>query len=114
MGGDAQPQILLQVAVRLFLHGQSPARAIGAARWALRGENTGFDTWTSAGGHHVALEGHAPTTWHDEVASFGHRTRRAAAYDSEFGHAHAIVADGSGVFVGAADPRSVVGSVAAV
>jgi gamma-glutamyltranspeptidase / glutathione hydrolase len=114
MGGDAQPQILLQVAVRLFLHGQSPARAIGAARWALRGENTGFDTWTSAGGRYVVLEGHAPTTWHDEVASFGHRTRRAAAYDSEFGHAHAIVTDGSGVFVGAADPRSVVGSVAAV
>ena len=29
MGGDAQPQILLQVAARLFAHGDSPADAVG-------------------------------------------------------------------------------------
>jgi gamma-glutamyltranspeptidase / glutathione hydrolase len=113
MGGDAQPQILLQIAARLFVHGQSPARAISAARWALRGP-TGFDTWTWAGGPDVAVEGHAPARWHGGLASLGHRTRRAAAYDSEFGHAHAIVVNGSGVFTGAADPRSRVGSVAAI
>jgi gamma-glutamyltranspeptidase / glutathione hydrolase len=114
MGGDAQPQILLQVAARLFVHGQTPARAIAAARWALRGPTTGFDTWTSPNGPEVAVEGHAPPRWHEGLARFGHRARRAAAYDSEFGHAHAIVADGSGVFAGAADPRSRVGSVAAI
>ena len=44
MGGDAQPQILLQLATRLFRHRQSPATAINAGRWALHGPATGFDT----------------------------------------------------------------------
>ena len=46
MGGDAQPQILLQIATRLFHHGQSPTAAVDAARWILHGPDTGFDTWT--------------------------------------------------------------------
>ncbi len=41
MGGDAQPQILLQVAARLFHYGQSPAAAIDAGRWALHGPGHG-------------------------------------------------------------------------
>jgi gamma-glutamyltranspeptidase/glutathione hydrolase len=112
MGGDAQPQILLQVATRLFHHGQSPATAINAARWALRGPETGFDTWTSPRGPHVSIEGHAPRDWSDALSDRGHRTAAAPAWDSGFGHAHAIVVAPNGTLAGAADPRTVVGSCA--
>ena len=37
MGGDSQPQILLQVLCRTLRHGESPGRAIGAPRWTMVG-----------------------------------------------------------------------------
>jgi gamma-glutamyltranspeptidase/glutathione hydrolase len=112
MGGDAQPQILLQIAARLFHHGQSPTAAIDAARWILHGPDTGFDTWTGAGGPLVHVEGHAPAGWVDALAARGHRSESRPAWDSGFGHAHAIVVEPTGLFAGAADPRAVVGSAA--
>ncbi len=112
MGGDGQPQILLQLAARLFHHEQSPAVAINAGRWALRGPVTGFDTWTAPEGPHVILEGHAPSAWTDGLADRGHELAHLPAYDSAFGHAHAIVVEPNGTLAGAADPRSRVGSVA--
>ena len=112
MGGDAQPQILLQIAARLFHHGQSPTAAIDAARWILHGPDTGFDTWTGKGGPVVYVEGHAPAGWVDALAARGHRSEPRPAWDSDFGHAHAIVVEDTGMFAGAADPRAVVGSAA--
>ena len=112
MGGDAQPQILLQIAARLFHHGQSPTAAIDAARWILHGPDTGFDTWTGAGGPLVHVEGHAPADWVDALAGRGHRSETRPAWDSGFGHAHAIVVEPTGMFAGAADPRAVIGSAA--
>ena len=112
MGGDAQPQILLQIAARLFHHGQSPTAAIDAARWILHGPDTGFDTWTGAGGPLVHVEGHAPSHWVDALAARGHLSEERPAWDSGFGHAHAIVVEPSGMFAGAADPRAVIGSAA--
>jgi gamma-glutamyltranspeptidase/glutathione hydrolase len=112
MGGDAQPQILLQVATRLFHHGQSAATSINAGRWALKGPQTGFDTWTGAGGPGVAVEGHASGAWADGLAARGHPVERSPRWDSGFGHAHAIVVDVNGIFTGAADPRTVIGSCA--
>ncbi len=112
MGGDAQPQILLQVATRLFHHRQSPSVAVAAGRWALVGPTTGFDTWTGDEPPRVAVEGHAASTWLTGLARRGHRTVNAPAWDSGFGHAHAIVVEPSGMFAGAADPRTVVGSAA--
>ena len=105
MGGDAQPQILLQIAARLFRHGQSPATAINAPRWALAGPATGFDTWSAPNAQIVDLEGHAPTGWND-LAGRGHRVNASPAFDSGFGHAHAITLDADGVLAGAADPRA--------
>jgi gamma-glutamyltranspeptidase/glutathione hydrolase len=110
MGGDAQPQILLQVAVRLFRHGQSPAAAIGAPRWALAGPVTGFDTWDDMADQLVDVEGHAPDAWDQALGRRGHRVRRLVPFDSAFGHAHAIVATAGGL-AGAADPRARVGAV---
>ena len=112
MGGDGQPQILLQIAARLFHHGQSPAAAVNAGRWVLRGPVTGFDTWTAPAGPVVQVEGHAPTVWGEQLGQLGHRVERVAPFDSSFGHAHAIVRDDNGFWNGAADPRARVGSVA--
>lgn len=112
MGGDGQPQILLQIATRMFLHGASPAEAIHAGRWLLRGPVTGFDTWTGSGGPHVILEGHSSSDWLDGLEQRGHEVHVLAPYDSAFGHAHAIVVEPAGMLAGAADPRTLIGSVA--
>jgi gamma-glutamyltranspeptidase/glutathione hydrolase len=112
MGGDGQPQILLQLAARLFHHGQSPAVAMRAGRWVLRGPHTGFDTWTTAEGQVVKVEANAPEEWQHELTALGHRVEVTPPFDSAFGHANAIVLDDEGFWSGAADPRSHVGSVA--
>ena len=112
MGGDAQPQILLQILTRLFHHGQSPAVAINAGRWALDGPLTGFDTWTGTAEPSIGVEGHAPDNWADALAARGHRTTSKPAWDSGFGHAHVIVVEPNGMLAGAADPRAVIGSAA--
>jgi gamma-glutamyltranspeptidase/glutathione hydrolase len=111
MGGDGQPQILLQVLARLFRHGQSPATAIASGRWVLRG-STGFDTWTVPDGPTVSVEGQAPAGWVAALARLGHRTESLPAFDSGFGHAHVIVAEPSGMLAGAADPRARVAAAA--
>ena len=114
MGGDAQPQVLLQIVARLFHYGQSPAAAVYAPRWALQGPDTGFDTWTSGESPTVTVEGHAPDDWMSGLAARGHRVAARPAYDSGFGHAHAIVIDHDGFRAGAADPRSMVGTAAGI
>lgn len=112
MGGDGQPQILLQLAARLFHHGQSPREAVNAGRWLLRGPVTGFDTWTGAGGPHVIVEEQIAAQWADGLTELDHEVRILGPYDSGFGHAHAIVVEPTGMLAGAADPRTVIGSVA--
>ncbi len=112
MGGDGQPQILLQVAARLFHHGESPAAALHAGRWVLQGPVTGFDTWTDPAGPHVLIEGQASQEWRNGLAARGHDVRISPPYDSGFGHAHAIVVEPDGMLCGAADPRTRIGSVA--
>ncbi|MEM9513470.1 MAG: gamma-glutamyltransferase [Actinomycetota bacterium] len=112
MGGDAQPQILLQIAARLFHHGQSPGQAIRAGRWALRGADTGFDTWTSPGRPLVDVEGHASEEWMQGLTTLGHHPHHALPWDVGFGHAHAITLERDAMFAGAADPRTRIGSCA--
>jgi gamma-glutamyltranspeptidase/glutathione hydrolase len=109
MGGDAQPQILLQVLARLLVHGESPGRAVGAGRWAL-GSGAGFETWAAGGPGHIALEAHAPTGWDAGLAARGHDVRRATeAIDHAFGHTQVIEAV-DGVLAGVADPRALDGA----
>jgi gamma-glutamyltranspeptidase / glutathione hydrolase len=112
MGGDAQPQILLQIAARLFLCGQDVATAIHAGRWALSGPQTGFDTWIGADVM-VDVEGQSPASWQPALVARGHDIRLKQSYDAGFGHAHAIVVEPDGV-AGCADPRTVVGSCEAL
>lgn len=105
MGGDAQPQILLQIVTRLLLHGQAPGETVGAPRWRLSGGDTGFDTWRSDQG--VEVEEGAP--WADGLRERGHAVG-TAAYGTDFGHAHLIDLLPSGALAGAADPRALIGA----
>ena len=108
-GGDAQPHILLQLATRLFHHGQSPREAIDAGRFMLRSPVSGFDLWTSTDQPTVRVERNAPPDWLDALAGRGHPTE---LFGAGFGHAHAIVVEDTGMFAAAADPRTIVGSAA--
>jgi gamma-glutamyltranspeptidase/glutathione hydrolase len=107
MGGDAQPQILLQLATRLLRHGQPPEAAIAAPRWRLATQGSGFDTWDDPGAVRVDVEEGAP--WAAGLAERGHPVADAA-YGSAFGHAHLIDVRADGSLAGAADPRAVIGA----
>jgi gamma-glutamyltranspeptidase/glutathione hydrolase len=109
MGGDSQPQVLLQLLVRRYLAVQDPARSIAAARWVLAGAEVGFDVWQAGGAVRVAVEDHAPPAWFDGLASRGHRVVRSPSWGGDFGHAHLISLEPSGALAGAADPRSLGG-----
>jgi gamma-glutamyltranspeptidase/glutathione hydrolase len=113
MGGDSQPQILLQLLARLLHNEESPADAIAAGRWVLTGPEggAGFDTWDASGRVRVAIEGHAPVAWDDGLRSRGHDVVRTSAFNTGFGHAHVIVNRDDHV-AAASDPRALGGSAA--
>lgn len=113
MGGDAQPQVVLQLLARMLAAGQSPGDAVAAGRWMLSSlqSGTGFDTWRARGAVQVLVEGHAPRGWDEGLAARGHTVERTGAFDSGFGHAHTIVVDGDHL-AGASDPRPLAGAAA--
>jgi gamma-glutamyltranspeptidase/glutathione hydrolase len=113
MGGDAQPQILAQIVARLFRHDESPAQAVAAPRWVLRGPATGFDTWTAPTPPSVVIEEGSPRSWVSRLAARGHDVAIAPAFEGSFGHANVIVAEPNGTFAATADPRARIGSAAA-
>jgi gamma-glutamyltranspeptidase/glutathione hydrolase len=109
MGGDSQPQILLQVMAGLEA-GQSPAAALDHPRWALTGPRSeGFDTWEPWPDGRVAeavdLEHDAPPSWEQALLERGHRVHRAAQ-GRGFGHAHLVRRTADGLLAGASDPRA--------
>jgi gamma-glutamyltranspeptidase/glutathione hydrolase len=114
MGGDAQPQIVLQVLIRLLRHGSPPGEAIGGPRWMLSPGESGFETWDHPDGAPVEIENGAPTGWADGLRARGHRVTEpgAESLGVAFGHAHLIESRADGVLAGAADPRARVGAVA--
>jgi gamma-glutamyltranspeptidase/glutathione hydrolase len=108
MGGDSQPQILLQVLARLVHNGATPGRAVGGPRWRLG--VGGFATWDDPGPEILAVEEDAPYGWAAGLAERGHQVSRSTvAPDHGFGHAQ-VVAVEDGALRGAADPRAVIGA----
>ncbi len=111
MGGDSQPQVILQLLARLLHAGQDPARAVGEGRWRLAGSNpTGFHTWAAPEELRVQLEGHSPLD-PSGLEQRGHRLELLGSHLSAFGHAH-LIDVGEGVLSGASDPRALTGGVA--
>jgi gamma-glutamyltranspeptidase/glutathione hydrolase len=113
MGGDTQPQILLQLLARQLANNESPGHSIAAGRWGLADPDggTGFDTWRARGRVAVNVEGHAPDTWDDGLRERGHTVNRTGPFHHGFGHAHVIVNEGERL-AGAADPRPLVSAAA--
>lgn len=113
MGGDAQPQILLQLLARILGAGQPVGAAVSAGRWNLADPagGGGFATWRQGGEVVVQVEGHASPAWVDGLAELGHRVARRPPWSREFGHAHAISC-ADGWLEGASDPRAVVDAAA--
>ena len=108
MGGDAQPQIVLQMLVRMLLDGADPGHVVGGGRWVLTGGGTGFSTWSNADALKVVVEEHAPVGW---VPGLNERGHTALVGPANFGHAHCIEVTDDGLR-GAADPRSIIGEAA--
>lgn len=110
MGGDSQPQILLQLLARFLVHGQSPGAAVSAPRWVLAGR-TGFDTWADPDGAAVRIEHDAPPSWGPGLEARGHPVlqARSAAEAHGFGHAQLLAATDAG-WAGSADPRAQIGA----
>jgi gamma-glutamyltranspeptidase/glutathione hydrolase len=122
MGGDGQPQILLQLLARSLFNGQSPGHAMAAGRWTLTsrqtdgsaadaGGGTGFDTWRERGVVDVLVEGHATPEWTAGLESRGHRVVPAPPFSRLFGFAHLISVEDDHL-AGATDPRPLFGAAA--
>ena len=110
MGGDSQPQILLQLLARLGPGGEAVGDAIAAPRWALQSTSgpSGFHTWGARGQVGVALEPGSPSGWADGLRRRGHLV---TVTPDNYGHAHAIACHDDHL-EGASDPRSLAGAAA--
>jgi gamma-glutamyltranspeptidase/glutathione hydrolase len=106
-GGDAQPQVLLQLLARVLGAGQSPGQAMAAPRWALTDPagGGGFHTWRAHGDVRVRVEGHAPPAWGPGLEDRGHKVQRAEPFALGFGQAQLIQVAGDHL-AGASDPRA--------
>ncbi len=119
MGGDSQPQILLQLAARILRAAESPQDAVAAGRFSLaapldadgRPGADMFATWRERGQVSVLLEGHVPATWAPALRRLGHAVVPLPAFDVAFGHAHVIEARGD-VLQAASDARPRTGDAA--
>jgi gamma-glutamyltranspeptidase/glutathione hydrolase len=107
MGADAQPQVLLQLLVRMLALGQEPGEAIAAPRWVLSREpTTAFDIWRLDDPPLVRIEHGAPPAWAPGLRARGYGVIKSPPGDQNFGHAQAIRVTSDSMLTGAADPRA--------
>ena len=102
MGGDAQPQIILQMISRLLTAGCRPDEVLSRPRWVIEsGLSDGFNTWDDPNAVAVLVEPEAER-WVQGLIERGHD---AIARQVNTGHAHLIDIDQRGLHHGAAEPR---------
>jgi gamma-glutamyltranspeptidase/glutathione hydrolase len=108
MGGDSQPQIMVQLLARILAAGTPAGEAVDAPRWTL-GEGR-FGTWTGDGPERVKLEDRAGERWAEGLEARGHTVSvSTVAPDHRFGHANVVTVD-DGMLEGGADPRALIGA----
>ncbi len=112
MGGDSQPQVVLQLAARLLAADQEVGDVIAAPRFVLAAGSHGFSAWHGEP-QTVRVEAHAPDRWAEGLTERGHDVAVATFDPAGFGHAHAIEIRADGIRAGAADPRSMTGGAVA-
>jgi gamma-glutamyltranspeptidase len=110
MGGDVQPQIILQLLARLLHAGEDPASAISAARLVHEAPGAPpFRLW-QAPNRSLLMEFNAPERWHSSLESRGHRLRVVGAFNPvDVGCSQIISVENTGdhlTLTGASDPRS--------
>ena len=116
MGGDVQPEIILQLVARMLHNGQDPATAISAARVVHEAPGAApFRLW-QAPARSLLMEAHAPESWKPGLESMGHAVRVVGAFNPvDVGCSQIIAverAPGTSleskelVLRGASDPRS--------
>ena len=111
MGGDSQPQVVLQLLARLFIAGEDPGQALAASRWRFAGATSnGFNTWADPTEVVLEIEGQHPSLITD-LERLGHTVNSLPANNSAFGHAH-IISIEANVLSGAAEPRVTVSGTA--
>jgi gamma-glutamyltranspeptidase/glutathione hydrolase len=110
MGGDVQPQIIMQLLTRLLHAGEDPADAISAARVVHEAPGAPpFRLW-QAPARSLLMEVNAPERWHSGLESRGHRVRVVGAFNPvDVGCSQIISVENAGdhlTLTGASDPRS--------
>jgi gamma-glutamyltranspeptidase / glutathione hydrolase len=110
MGGDVQPEIIVQLLARLLHTGEDPARAISAARVVHEAPGAPpFRLW-QAPAQSLLMESNAPESWRHGLESRGHRVRVVGAFNPVDVGCSQIIAveatDDHHTFTGASDPRS--------
>ena len=109
MGGDAQPQILLQLLVNRLILNMEPKAAVSASRFILEPapplQTQAFSTWDKKGKVGVRLESTSNPQLAISLKRRGHLVRTAVAQDSSFGHSHMIQITDSAA-IGFCDERS--------
>ena len=104
MGGDSQPQVVLQLLARLFVAGEDPGQALASPRWRFASSSSnGFNTWANPGEVILEVEGEHSSLIED-LKLLGHTVNSLPANNSAFGHAHIICTE-KNVLSGAAEPR---------
>lgn len=110
LGGDAQPQVLVQLLARLLHHHESPGTAVEAGRWALGGASVRLGDGDGPGS--IVVEAHASPEWDAGLRERGHAVeRRSAGAGQAVGQAQVIdIRAEGGILEAAADPRALVGA----
>lgn len=118
MGGDAQPQIHVQLLTAMLDFNMNCQQAISAPRWhsgraylsgepgSLPGQRGLDEPLDSRIGEVVALENRFPAQIPEQLRQLGHSITMLGSWEDAMGHAQAIVINSeSSLFEGAADPR---------